>query len=412
MNTTKELRAAQTIVVIGAGQAGGWTARALRDEGFAGRLVLIGDEAHPPHERPPLSKAVLAGKAAPEMTHLFPPGTFEELCIEWRRQERVRALDRGAQRVVLSAGEPLRYDRAIICTGGRARTLPVPGTDLPGVFTLRSIEDSMALADAFRSAKGLVVVGGGWIGLEVAATARGKGLDVTIVEATPMLCARTAPREISDYLRSLHEGNGVRILLGSGLASITRNAAGVLSVRLADGQALETDVVVIGVGLVPNDELAREAGIACDGGILVDEFCRTSDPTIFAAGDVAVSRTRWCGRPVRLESWQNAQDQAIAAAKAALGRDVRYDPLPWFWSDQYNVNLQIYGLPTASHRPVLRGYVSSRSFLAFYLEEDRVRAAVGVNAGRELRFARRLIEQSTRVRDADLADPAVALAGL
>jgi 3-phenylpropionate/trans-cinnamate dioxygenase ferredoxin reductase subunit len=402
----------ESIVIIGAGQAGGWAAQTLRKEGFAGKVVLIGDELHPPHERPPLSKAVLAGEVAPETTHLFKPGAFEELRLDWQRGVRAAAIDRDAKRVVLSHGELIGYDKLILCTGGRARWPSVPGADLPGVFALRTIEDSVAIGRALGDAKRLIVVGGGWIGLEVAATARKKGVSVKVVEARPRLCERTVPSQVSEYLLALHRKNDTQVILGCGLVGFTRDSRSALSVQLDDGRALAADITVVGVGLVANDELARAAGLACENGVLVDEQCRTSDPDILAAGDVAIAPNRWVGQRIRLESWQNAQDQAIVAAKVALGRDVRYDPLPWFWSDQYDMNLQIYGLPAPSQRAVLRGDVSSGSFVLFYLEKDHVKAAVGMNAARDLRFARRLIESEKAVGPAKLADTSVPLSKL
>ncbi len=402
----------ETIVIIGAGQAGGWAAQTLRKEGFAGKVVLIGDESHPPHERPPLSKAVLAGEVAPETTHLFKPGVLEELRLEWRRGERGAAIDREAKRVVLGHGELIAYDRLILCTGGRARWPSVPGADLPGVFALRTIEDALAIGRALEPGKRLVVVGGGWIGLEVAATARKKGVFVTVVEARPRLCERTVPSQVSEYLLALHRKNDAQVILGCGIVGFAREPGKPLSVQLDDGRALEADIAVVGVGLVANDELARAAGLACENGVLVDDQCRTSDPDILAAGDVAIAPNRWIGQRIRLESWQNAQEQAIVAAKVALGRDVRYDPLPWFWSDQYDMNLQIYGLPAPSQRAVVRGEMGSGSFVVFYLDGERVKAAVAANATRDLRFARRLIENETAVGPEKLADTSVPLSKL
>jgi 3-phenylpropionate/trans-cinnamate dioxygenase ferredoxin reductase subunit len=403
----------ETIVIIGAGQAGGWAARTLRAEGYAGRIVLIGDEPHPPYERPPLSKAVLARESAPQKTYLFSADALAELDLAMRPGARAVAILRAAKQVVLEAGERIGYDKLILCTGGRARTLSVPGADLPGVHLLRTIEDSLAIGAALDAGhRRLVVIGGGWIGLEVAATARKRGADVTVVEACARVCERTVPAEISDHLLRLHTRQGVRTVLNRGLAGFVPLPDGGLRVNLDDGSGLEADLAVVGVGIVANDDIARNAGIACANGVLVDAQCRTSDPDVFAAGDVAVTPNRWAGRRVRLESWQNAQDQGIAAAKSALGREVRYDPLPWFWSDQYDMNLQIYGLPSPSHSAVIRGERASGSFLAFYCEAGQVKAAVGVNCGRDLRFARRLIEQGKDVDTAQLADPAVPLSKL
>ncbi|BEU98850.1 FAD-dependent oxidoreductase (plasmid) [Acidovorax sp. DW039] len=406
------VRPIHTIVIIGAGQAGGWAAQTLRSEGFTGRLVLVGDELHPPHERPPLSKAVLSGAALPTTTWLMKPDAFSALDVEWRPSTRVQRIDRTARQVLLADGETLPYDKVILCTGGRARQLDVPGTDQVQLHTLRTIEDAQALAPTLAPGRSVVVVGGGWIGLEVAATARQQGADVVVVETQSRLCERTVPVEISDYLLALHSAQGTRVLLGTGVRGFARAADGRSEVLLADGSVLACDTIVLGIGLVPNDELARAAGLACDGGVRVDAQCRTSDPDILAAGDVAVAPNPWAGRSLRLESWQNAQEQGMAAARSALGHAVDYQPLPWFWSDQYGMNLQIYGMPTPTHRVVQRGDAASGSFVLFYLAGDVVQAAIGANAARDLRFARRLIEQRKPVDTELLADPATPMSKL
>jgi 3-phenylpropionate/trans-cinnamate dioxygenase ferredoxin reductase component len=402
--------APETIVIIGAGQAGGWAAHTLRAEGFKGRVVLIGDEKHPPHERPPLSKAVLAGEAGHESTRLHKSDAFEALALDWRPGVAVTRIDRASKRLDLLGGETLAYDKLILCAGGRARTLAMPGADAANVYTLRTIDDALALAPMLRSGRSVVVIGGGWIGLEVAATARKLGADVAVVEAQSRLCERTVPREISEHLLALHRTHGTRVLLGAGIESLSTTAEGRSVVALADGNELVCDAIVVGIGLVPNDELARSAGLECDGGVIVDSQCRTSDPDILAAGDVAVTPNPWAGRRLRLESWQNAQEQGMAAARSALGMDVDYQPLPWFWSDQYGMNLQIYGVPTPSHRVVARGAVGSETFVLFYLDGNVVKAAIGPNAARDLRFARRLIEQRKEIDPDRLADAKVPMA--
>ncbi|WP_432729986.1 NAD(P)/FAD-dependent oxidoreductase [Variovorax sp. W6] len=395
----------RTIAIVGAGQAGGWAAQTLRAEGFAGRIVLVGDEAHRPYERPPLSKAVLAGEALPETTSLQKPEAFDALDVEWRPRVSATRIDRAAKQLHLSGGDVVGYDKLILCTGGRARQLAIPGSELPGVFTLRNLDDATALGAALVPGKRLLVVGGGWIGLEVAATARKKSLDVTVVEAMQRLCERTVPPEISSYLLRLHASNGVRVELGAGIERLVQaeDGAGLIA-TIVDGRTLACDVVLAGIGLVANDELAREAGLQCEGGIVVDSQCRTSDPDILAAGDVAVWHCERAGRRMRLESWQNAQEQGIAAARSALGIEVNHQPLPWFWSDQYGINLQIFGMPAPGHRVVMRGDMESDSFVVFFLDAGKVVAALGPNAARDLRFGRRLIERGTSV-DADrLAD--------
>jgi 3-phenylpropionate/trans-cinnamate dioxygenase ferredoxin reductase subunit len=255
-------------------------------------------------------------------------------------------------------------------------------------------------------------VGGGWIGLEVAATARTRGAEVIVIEGASRLCERTVPAEVSEYLLALHRARGAQILLGATVAGFERLGQGRLRARLGDDRTLEGDSIVVGVGLVPNDELARAAGLECDAGVVVDERCRSSDPDILAAGDVAVAHNAWAGRRMRLESWQNAQEQGIAAARSALDLAVDTPPLPWFWSDQYDMNLQIHGIPAAGQQVVMRGRPETGSFLLFYLEGGRVQAALGPNAARDLRFARRLIERRTPVSAQALADPAVPLARL
>jgi 3-phenylpropionate/trans-cinnamate dioxygenase ferredoxin reductase subunit len=399
-----------SMVIIGAGQAGGWAAQTLRANGFAGRLVLIGDEPHRPYERPPLSKAVLSGDAPASSTQLISDDAFDKLRLDWRPGVRATAIDRLGRQVLLASGAALGYDKLILCTGGRARPLNIPGADLPGVFSLRTRADAQALRAALSPGKQVVVVGGGWIGLEVAATARKLGVDVTVVEALGRLCERTVSPSISSYLASLHARHGTRLLLGTGVAGIARHAEGKLTLTLGDGHELLADAVVVGIGLVPNDELARDAGLLCDGGVLVDAQCRSSDPNILAAGDVAVWDGAWSGRRMRLESWQNAQEQGIAAAHSALGMAVGHQPLPWFWSDQYGVNLQIFGIHDPSDQVVVRGDPQSDSFMLFHLDGDRVTAAAGPNAARDLRFARRWIESRRPVDPQRLSDLGLAMA--
>lgn len=403
---------AETIVIVGGGQAGGWAVQTLRAEAFAGQVVLIGDESHRPYERPPLSKAVLSGDAPAESTYLQKPEAFDALNVDWRPDVSAVAIDRAAKKVRLTRGEAVAYDKLILCTGGRARRLNIPGAGLPGIFMLRSLQDAQRLSAAMLAGQRMLVIGGGWIGLEVAATAKKKGLDVTVVEAASRLCERTVPAEVSAYLQRLHENNGVRVEVGATVERLAEADGGSLSATLSDGRQVECGLVLVGVGLIPNDEIAREAGLACDGGVSVDAQCRTSDPDIYAAGDVAVWHCDWAGRRMRLESWQNAQEQGIAAARAALGASVNHQPLPWFWSDQFDVNLQIFGMPTPAHRVVVRGDPDANSFVMFFLDGETVVAALGPNAARDLRFARRLIERKTRVDPQQLADLQVPLAKL
>ena len=399
---------AETIVVVGAGQAGGWAAKTLRAEGFAGRIVLVGEETHPPHERPPLSKAVMAGAAEPASTHLFKAEEFAQLALDFRPGARAVAIDRAAKSVTLASGEAIGYDKLILCTGGAARRPALPGADGPRVLYLRTIADSLAIRARLAEIGHLVVIGGGWIGLEVAATARKRGVRVTVIEALPRLCERSVPPEISAHLLSLHQRHGVDVILGEGVKAIDDGPDGA-SVALSSGRRVAGDAVVVGIGLVPNVALAQSAGLRVDNGIVVDEQGRTSDPDIFAAGDVANAPLACLGRRVRLESWANAQNQAIVAAKAALGADARYDELPWFWSDQYDMNLQLLGLPAKWPAPVARGDPAGTSFSLFYVEGERLVGVVSVNAPRDLRAVKKLMQTRKPVRAEDLANPAVQL---
>lgn len=395
-----------TIAIIGAGQAGGWAARTLREQGYEGRVLLVGAEPHPPYERPPLSKGVLTGATSVEAATIFSAAKLAELGIEWRASVECLSIDRDRHRVMLSEGEPISYDKLILCTGGRARTLDIPGADLPGVFTLRTLADAQAIASQLEPGRRLVAIGGGWIGLEVAATARMKGLEATVVEAQSRLCERTVPPQASSYLLTLHESHGTQVRLGTGVQAITRAGDDALGVTLASGEVLPADIVVIGVGLIPNDDLARQAGLECAGGIVVDRQCRTADARIFAAGDVTMAANQWYGRRLRMESWQNAQDQGVAAAKAALGKEVSYDPMPRFWSDQYGLTIQILGCPgEAPGEPVVRQDAATGKFMVFGVDGTRLRGVLSVNAATDLRDARMILMKGKPVVASALADP-------
>lgn len=394
---------ASQIVIVGAGQAGGWAARTLRERGYAGRVVLVGSEMHPPYERPPLSKGVLLGEVPAESAYLFAPDALQGLRLELELGKQAVSIDRAQARVHLADGASVAYDKLLLCTGGRPRALGIPGADLPGVFMLRTLSDALKLGGSLRPGARVVVIGGGWIGLEVAAAARKKDASAIVIELGSRLCARTVPQDVSEVLLHLHRRNGTEVLLSEAVTHITQEGAA-LRLALASGKMVDADVVVAGIGLVPNDELARAAELHCENGIVVDAACRTSAANIFAAGDVAIAANQWAGGRLRLESWQNAQNQAIAAASSALGQPTVYDPLPWFWSDQYSSNIQIYGVPHPSHQVVRRGTDGATGFMLCYLLDGRFRAVVGINAGRDLAISRRLIEKQTVVDPNLLAD--------
>lgn len=378
------------IVIVGAGQAGAWAARTLRAEGYQGRIVLCGDEGEPPYERPPLSKEQLVPEPQP-MPHLIGVDEMTALKIEWRGAAAARHIGRQTRTVELADGSSIPYDKLIICTGGRAVLPPIPGVGLSCVHTLRTLADARRLRAHLRQDARVLVIGGGWIGLEVAASAHGLGCAVIVVEAGPRLCGRTSVEIVSDFLARLHRSNGVEVRLGTTVMELRATRGEGCVVKLSDGAALEADVVVVGVGMVPNDALAQDAGLACDRGIIVESGCRTSDPAIFAAGDVTALRGA-DGVLRRLESWQNAQDQGKAAARAALSQDVDYRPLPFMWSQQFNVLLQLTGTfgqgqTTAIHT------MSEEKFIYVELDEQSIpTAAVCANVPRDFRQIRAFIQ--------------------
>ncbi len=394
------------IVIIGANLAGGRAAEALRAEGYDGRLTLVGEEPHRPYERPPLSKEILRGEWEPDKAFLRPAEYYAENDIELLLGSRATTLD--ADAVALADGTRVEHDVLLLCTGGRPRTLPIPGADLDGVFTLRTIDDSLAILGSFQPGEPIVVIGAGFIGAEVAASAKTFGCEVTLLEALPVPMERALGRELGEVYAAIHRDNGVDLRTGVEVERIEGDKE-LERVALADGTTFDARAVVIGVGIEPNVELARDAGIDCDNGILVDERCATSMPGVFAAGDVANHPNPILGERIRVEHWQNAQNQAAAAAKAMLGQEAPFAEVPWFWSDQYDVNLQMAGHPTRWDRIVYRGDVDARAFAAFYLDGERLVAALGVNKAKEVRGARALIEAGVQLSDDELADDDVDL---
>lgn len=382
----------RTFVIVGAGQAGRWIALTLRAEGFAGRIVWFGAEPHRPYDRPPLSKAVLKGEATLEQLALLPPERFEALEVQWRPGERVIAIDRTARTVHTARGASQRYDTLFLATGGQARLLPGVAPH-PRVRTLRTWEDALALKRQLAGARHVLVLGGGWIGLEVAASARTLGCEVSVLEAASRLCVRTVPPCVSQHLAELHTRHGVELKLGAAVTDV-RALADAVQVHLADGTRLAGELLVVGIGLVPDDTLAAAAGLVTGNGVLTDAHGRTDDAAIFAAGDVA-NALRADGTRARVESWENAQRQAVAAAKAALG--VPHDPEAegpgWFWSDQYDDNLQVLGEPREAHRVVERVDAGRRQCLFFFCDGARIAALAAVNAGREVKLVRKWMRE-------------------
>ena len=403
------LEAPRTIVVIGGGQAAGWIVKTLRKEGFEGRLVMIADEIHLPYERPPLSKAVLAGEADIDTVRLVKPDDFDALNIERWQPDTATSIDREQRIVRTLSGREVQYDRLVIATGGAARRLPDALVKTSSIAYLRTLDEAVALGERLRASQHVLVIGGGWIGLEVAATARKLGVAATVVEGAPRLCARSVPPAISDFLVELHRANGVDVRLDSGLVSLDDNADGVRA-TLADGTTLDADFAVAGIGLAPHTALAQAAGLAIADGIVVDHFGATSDPRVFACGDVANHPSAWLKRRVRLESWANAQNQAISTAKALLGTFEPYADIPWFWSDQYDVNLQILGDIPNDAQLVVRGDLPGKRATLFYVEDSAIRGAIAINTPRDLKLARKWMNQGRTVDLAILTDASTALA--
>ncbi len=384
------------ILIIGAGQAGVQTAEALRAGGFEGPITLLGDEPHGPYHRPPLSKAWLAGEMEAVQLVMRAPEMLARKNIELRTNCQVTAIDRAAKTVTLADGSTLPYSGLVLATGSTPRTLPLPGGNAHGVLALRSRDDASAIAArmavCIERQLPLVVIGGGFIGLEVAATARKKGLAVTVLEAAPRLLGRVLAPMLSDWYAELHRSHGVQLVLGAQIAEIITDHEGqATGVRMADGTLYPAGLVVVGIGVNANDELARAAGLACERGIVVDACGRTSDPSTVAAGDCTARRLA-DGSLLRLESVQNATEQGKSAAAALLGQERPFTATPWFWSDQYDKKLQMAGLSMGADHWAVRGDIASGSFSVYHFKGDQLLAADSINASKDHLQARKLLD--------------------
>lgn len=399
------------IVIAGAGQAAGQAVVSLRQNGYEGRIVLIGEEALLPYQRPPLSKKYLAGELPAERLLVRPKEFYEEQRVECMLGLRVTAIDRDARQLLLDDERRIAYDRLILSLGSRVRRLPVEGTELQGVHYLRTVADVDAIRQDFGKAAKLVVVGAGYIGLEVAAVARRAGLDVTVLEMADRVMSRVVSPEISDFYQIEHTNQGVRFRLGSAVSAVIGKKR-VKSVETTDGERIPADLVVIGVGILPNTELATAAGLDVDDGIVVDDRCQTSDPDIFAVGDCTLHPNPIFGRALRLESVHNALEQAKTAAANLCGKTVRYAQVPWFWSDQYDLKLQIAGLSAGYDDVVIRGNPADRAFSCLYLREKRLVAVDAINAPRDFVQSKSLIASRAELSIGRLADATVALKDL
>lgn len=400
--------ASSTAIIIGAGHAGGELAIALRNEGWEGRILLLGEEAHLPYHRPPLSKAYLAGSMEKSSLSIRPQMAYDKANVEFIGGVRVSRIDRANQRLELADGSQLAYDKLAIATGGRPRPLSVPNSAVAercaNVHYLRTLDDVEQIRAQLAPGKRLAIVGGGYIGLEVAASAIAQGLQVTVLEALPRVLQRVTAAELSAYYERKHREAGVDIRTGVQVADLEVTGDAVTAVLCADGSRLAADLVVVGIGLLANTELAAEAGLQVDNGILVDEHAQTSDPHIYAAGDCTNHPNALLGRRLRLESVPNALEQSRVAAANMAGKAKTYASMPWFWSDQYELKLKMVGLSESFERLVLRGDPATDSFSAFYLKGDKVLAADTVNRPQDFIAAKRLVAEGIAVADAQLAD--------
>ncbi len=403
----KPVGQAARIVVIGAGQAGFSACARLRALGHDGSITLIGDESHPPYQRPPLSKAYLLGETTKERLHLRPLSFYAEKGIHLMMSSTVEAIERNMRIVRLADGSSIPYDRLLLTTGARPRTLPVEiGGAMDGVFYVRNLADINSMADRFRQGQRVLIVGGGYIGLEAAAVAAKLGLSVTIIEASERILQRVACAETSGFFRALHRAKGVTLHEGVGLRRLSDDGGRLCAAELSDGSVIDIDFAIVGIGVVPNVELALAAGLDVDNGILVGKDCRTSDPLVFAAGDCA--SFPWKGGRIRLESVGNAIDQADAAANAMIGGLADYVAKPWFWSDQYDVKLQIAGLSTGYDNVVSRAG-SDAGVSYWYYRGEELLAVDAMNDAKVYMVAKRLIEAGKSPPRARIADLTVDL---
>jgi len=400
----------QTFVIAGASLAGANAADELREQGFEGRIVLVGAEPHLPYERPPLTKGLLRGESALDEALVFGAEHYAERDIELRLGVRAESIDLAAHELVLGDDERIAYDRLLIATGAEPIRLPVPGADLDGVLLLRSVDDAVRLRERVADGGRVVVIGGGWIGMEAAASLRQLGAEVTVVEAAEAPLVRVVGATLGKVFADLHREQGVEVLTGTGLERFDGDGK-VAAAVLADGRRIECDVALVGVGVRPVQALAERAGLATSNGIEVSASLQTSDPGVFAAGDVALAVHPRYGR-LRVEHWENARQQGRLAARAMLGQDVVYDRIPYFFSDQYDLGLEYSGLAVPDDELVVRGDLQTREFIAFWLRDGRVAAGMNVNVWDVVDPIQALVAADAAVDRARLADPDVPLDAL
>ena len=399
------------VVVIGAGHAGGTLAALLRREGFEGQITLIGSEVHSPYHRPPLSKSF----DRENVKWLHEPSFYDSQGITTIFGDTVVSIDRDQHQVQLASGSQVDYDFLVLATGAEPRRLNLPGEDLEGISVLRSLDDAERLKEVINSGKSLAIVGGGYIGLEVAAAARERGVDVTVIEREDRILARVASPELSRQLTRLHTDRGTRILTGAQTTGYKCDFGRVGGVYLADETIVPCEAVLVGAGAIPRDELAREAGLACENGVIVDARTRTSDPSIMAIGDVANGPVDGLSTPLsrmRVESIPSAVEQARQAAEVIVGLEPKKDEIPWFWSDQFDLKIKIAGIVHGEFETALRGDVTDGSFALYHLRDGRLVAAETVNSSKDFMAAKRLLASQSAIDAQQLRDPATDLRSL
>lgn len=402
-----------TVVIVGAGLAGHSAAEALRRERFNGRIILLGDEPRRPYDRPPLSKEFLKGEWDEERLYYRPASAYAQQRIELRLNTRVEGLDTDNQLVFVADAEPVRYDHLLLALGGRPRRLTIPGSDLAGIHYLRTLDDSLTIRELIQPGARLVVVGAGFIGCEVASALRRAGVDVTMLESLPLPMAQAFGPELGDFYVAEHRAHGVNLRLNEGVSEFVGNGS-VEAVVSTLGNTYPCSGVIVGIGIALNTEPLKQTSIAIDGGVLVDEYCRTNVPNVYAAGDIAHWWHPRLRRRLRIEHWDHACNQAITAVRNMLGQRVPYEPVPYVWSNQYDLQLQIYGYISRAEPSafVMRGSYDQRSFNLFYHVNGRLLAAVSVNRLRDARATIKLIETGIEIDPAELADVSVDLKAL
>ena len=399
---------AETFVIVGAGLAGGGAAATLREEGFDGRVVLIGAESQPPYERPPLSKEYLRGESPFEQALFQPPDFYSENDIETRFGVRVTHVDATEKVVDLDNGESVPYDALLVATGARNRRIPIPGLDLEGIYDLRTVADSDRIRAESSHRHKAVVVGMGFIGSEVAASLRQSGVEVAVVDRNTVPLRRVFGEEVGRVVEGIHRDHGTELIFEDKVAAF-EGTGRVEQVTTQRGHRIECDFVVVGLGVEPVTDTLADTGVELDNGVLVDEYCRTGVEGIYAAGDVANHYHPVFRRHIRIEHWQNALRQGPAAGRNMLGKNEPYDEIPWFWSDQYEHNIQYAGFHTEWDELVARGSTEERNFVAFYRKDGLVLAAVAINRGRDLRRSIPLIKNQVEIPASKLSDPDVDL---